>query len=38
MSTDTSSTADEIIIQTKEKKDFSLINLISNEYFLYVVS
>ncbi len=38
MSTDTSSTANEILIQTKAKKDFSFINVISNEYFLYVVS
>jgi len=38
MSTTTSSVADEIIIQVKEKKDVSFVNLISNEYFLYVVS
>ncbi len=38
MSTANSSVADEIVIQVKEKKDFSLISLITNEYFLYVVS
>lgn len=38
MSTDTSSTANEIIIRTKAKKDFSPVSIISNEYFLYVVS
>jgi ABC-type nitrate/sulfonate/bicarbonate transport system permease component len=38
MSTDTSSVADEIILQVKEKKEFSVLDLIGNEYFLYGVS
>jgi len=38
MSAGISSVADEVIVQVKEQKSFNIIDFISNEYFLYVVS
>ncbi len=38
MSAGISSVADEVIVQVKEQKSVGFIDIISNEYFLYVVS
>lgn len=38
MSAETSSIADEIMVQVKDKENISFIGIISNEYFLYGIS